>query len=60
MIDLHIVAGGATWPLLAFLEGRAAALALPQTRARALVELVATVVALAALEDAQAAREVVA
>jgi hypothetical protein len=60
MTGCYVHVNGATWPLLAFLQGRAAALALPQTRGRALVELVATVVALAALEDAQAGREVAA
>lgn len=56
----YVQVDGAVWPLLAFLQGRAVALALPQTRARALVELVATAVALAVLEDASTAAEVAA
>jgi hypothetical protein len=51
MIGCYVQVDGATWPLLPFLQGRAVALALPTTRARALGELVAVAVALVALEQ---------
>jgi hypothetical protein len=54
---IYICIHGAMWPLLPFLQGRAVALLLPATRARALAKLVAVAVALAALEPADVDQE---
>jgi hypothetical protein len=50
MTGCYVQVNGARWPAADFLAGRAVALALPATRARALAELVAVVATLDALE----------
>jgi hypothetical protein len=52
MMGYVVQVDGAQWPAADFLAGRAVALLLPATRARAMVELLSVVVALEALEQA--------
>jgi hypothetical protein len=51
-MSVYVRSGGALWPMAAFLRGRLAALAVPNVRDRAVCELVAVVVTLGLVAEA--------